>query len=98
MTSRSVSLLCQQLAIALIQPQRRQVLFVHHDDELIAALDEDDIRLDQPRLGAVVALAGPRVEPADEVDRLLRMLLWLADSACQPASGRASAAATNVGR
>ncbi len=51
-----------------------RVFFVHGDDPLVAALDEGDVRLDQPGFGAVVALAGPGIEGADKVDGALRLL------------------------
>src|SRR6185312_5469984 len=69
----------QQLAVALIQPQGRHVLLVHDDNELIAALDKDDIGLDKPCLGSVVALARTRIETSDKIDSLLQQLLLSGD-------------------
>src|SRR5665213_4304964 len=66
--------LAQHLAVTLVQPQRGQVLFIHHDDVLVIALHKCHVRLDQPRLRLVVALPRPRIEPANEIHRFLHLV------------------------
>ena len=69
----------QHPAIALIEPERRDVFFVHHDHEFVASFGEHHVRLDQPRFGAVVALAGTGIQRADQIYGLLHVLLRLRD-------------------
>ena len=51
------ALLGKQFAIAVVEAQSGQIFFVHDHDELGTAFDEGDIRLDQPRIGAIESLA-----------------------------------------
>ena len=61
----------KQFAIAMVETQGGQIFFIHHHDKLAAALDEGHIRLDEPGIGAVKSLPGPRIETANEIDGML---------------------------
>src|SRR5665647_1846630 len=58
----------------MTQAKRRHVLLIHQDNVLAIALDEGNVRLDQPRLAQIVALSGARIERADKVNRRLHIL------------------------
>ena len=64
----------QQPAVDGAQPKLRHVVFVHEDLPAVVHLAEVDVRLDQPRLGLVVAQAGTRIQAADHVHGALHQL------------------------
>ena len=57
-----IALASHQTPVRGIEPQRRYVIIVHHDNPLFAVLHEGDVRLDQPRLRFVVAKPRARIK------------------------------------
>ena len=61
-------------AIAAVEPQFRQVVFVEHHAKTIRRLDEIDVRLDQAILRCGVSLSGAWVERPDQLHPLLNLV------------------------